>query len=47
MLASIHVENSGLLFGEIGPNRAHSTSKNCSDPLRHSRFALSQEALTK
>ena len=44
-LASIHVENSGRLFGRNDPICVHSTDKNCADPLRCRRSGLSQEAL--
>ena len=42
-LASVHVENSGRLFGRNRRICAHFTGRKCTDPLRRRRSGLSQE----
>jgi hypothetical protein len=44
MSTSVHVENSGRLWGALGPIGVHSTAENCSDPLCRRRSSLFQEA---
>ena len=46
-LASVHVENSGRLFGRNRRICEHFTGRNRSDPLRRRRSRLSEEALHK
>ena len=45
MLAPVHVENFGRLFGSNQPISAHFTAFNSSDQLQQKRFDLYKEAL--
>jgi hypothetical protein len=47
MLAPVHVENVGRLFGSNQPISAHFTAFNSSDQLQQKRFDLYTEALHK
>jgi Transposase IS66 family len=47
MLAPVHVENFGRLFGSNQPISAHFTAFNSSDQLQRRRSSMFQEALLK
>jgi hypothetical protein len=47
MIAPVHVENVGRLFGSNQPISAHFTAFNSSDQLQQKRFDLYKEALDK
>jgi len=44
MIAPVHVENFGRLFGSNQPISAHFTAFNSSDQLQQKRFDLYKEA---
>jgi hypothetical protein len=46
MIAPVHVENVGRLFGSNQPISAHFTAFNSSDQLQQKRFDLYKEALS-
>jgi hypothetical protein len=47
MLAPVHVENFGRLYGSNQPISAHFTAFNSSDQLQRKRSSIFQEALIK
>jgi hypothetical protein len=47
MLAPVHVENFGRLFGSNQPISAHFTAVNSSDQLQRRRSSIFQEALLR
>jgi hypothetical protein len=47
MLAPVHVENFGRLYGSNQPISAHFTAFNSSDQLQRKRSSIFQEALLR
>jgi hypothetical protein len=47
MLAPVHVENFGRLYGSNQPISAHFTAFNSSDQLQRKRSSIFQEALSR